>query len=203
MRPPSSALGLGERIPVGRSYSGLDCNRTIRQVTGSRCGVSLLTTQKPPTRLRRMAWPVVGVAVTVGAAFYIRAVDPSNGGYPFCPLKYVTGIDCPACGGLRCVYSLGNGDIGAALDQNLLAVIVLPMIALWAVFALLARWRGDDEFPPASGGSSASSTALASSAAVNRAAALRMFMIAMIAFTIVFTVLRNIPGVGYLPSGIG
>lgn len=185
---------------MGRGYPGIDRNGKIRQIAGSRCAVSVVTSQKPPTRLRRMAWPVAASALTVGAAFYIRAVDPNNGGYPFCPLKYVTGIDCPACGGLRCVHALMNGDIGAAMDQNLLAVFVLPLIAIWAVFALVAKWRGDE---PGEVGSSADTTPPAGAAAVNRAAAMRVLIIALIAFAVVFTVVRNIPGVGFLPSGIG
>lgn len=162
--------------------------------------MSVMTTEKtqePQTRARRMAWPVIGAAVTVGAAFYIRAVDPNNGGYPYCPLKFVTGIDCPACGGLRCVHALMNGDITTAMDQNLLAVFVLPMIAIWAVFALRAKWLGDDQPVPAPVDGDADT------GAASRAAALRVFMIVMIVVTILFTILRNLPGVAFLPSGVG
>lgn len=168
--------------------------------------MSVTTTRKPPqqqTRLRRMAWPVAASAITVGAAFYIRAVDPNNGGYPFCPLKYVTGIDCPACGGLRCVHALMNGDIGTALDQNVLAVFVLPMIVIWAAFALASKWRGDDSNSPGVAPSSSDSATAIDTAAVSRATALRVLMVAMIVFTVVFTVARNIPGIPFLPSGIG
>lgn len=165
--------------------------------------MSALTTQKPPSRLRRMAWPVAGAAIAVGAAFYIRAVDPNNGGYPFCPLKYATGIDCPACGGLRCVYSLMNGDIGAAMDQNLLAVLVLPMVAIWAVFALVSLWRGEGESGSGSSTSAPTADGVATAASVNRAAAIRVLIVTMIVLTVIFTILRNIPGVGYFPSGIG
>jgi hypothetical protein len=145
-----------------------------------------------------MAWPVIGATLTVGAAFYIRAVDPNNGGYPFCPLKAVTGIDCPACGGLRCVHALMNGDIGTALDQNLLAVIALPLIVVWAVFALAARWRGDDLRPVRVG-----PDVDADGAAAVKANALRALWVGFIVVTVVFTVARNVPGVPFLPSGVG
>ena len=194
-------MGLGERTFVGSGYPGTDRDRKVRQAVGGGCSMSVLTTQKPPSRLRRMAWPVAGAAIAVGAAFYIRAVDPNNGGYPFCPLKYATGIDCPACGGLRCVYSLMNGDVGAAMDQNLLAVLVLPMVAIWAVFALVSLWRGDGESDPVR--STSNSADAAASASLNRAAAVRALIVTMIVFTVIFTILRNIPGVGYFPSGIG
>lgn len=167
--------------------------------------MSVLTAEKPhkqQTRLRRMAWPVIGAGITVGAAFYIRAVDPNNGGYPFCPLKYVTGIDCPACGGLRCVHALMSGDIGTAMDQNLLAVFVLPMIAVWAIFALRSKWRGGDQAQMIVGNAN-DGGAQATDAAATRAAVQRLFFISMIAITIVFTIARNIPGVPFLPSGVG
>ena len=191
-------MGLGERLVVGRGYPDTDCNRKTRQIVGGGCLVSVLTAQKPPTRMHRMVWPVIGATLTVGAAFYIRAVDPNNGGYPFCPLKAVTGIDCPACGGLRCVHALMNGDIGTALDQNLLAVIALPLIVVWAVFALAARWRGDDLRPVRVG-----PDVDADGAAAVKANALRALWVGFIVVTVVFTVARNVPGVPFLPSGVG
>ena len=87
--------------------------------------------QEVPTRFQRMLWPSIGVGVTLATTAYVRQVDPNQPGhYLPCPLKFVTGIDCPACGGLRCVHSLTNGDIVGALDHNALAVVVLPLIAV-------------------------------------------------------------------------
>ena len=166
-------MGLGERLVVGRGYPDTDCDRKTRQIVGGGCLVSVLTAQKPPTRMHRMVWPVIGATLTVGAAFYIRAVDPNNGGYPFCPLKAVTGIDCPACGGLRCVHALMNGDIGTALDQNLLRPV---------------RVGPDVD---------------ADGAAAVKANALRALWVGFIVVTVVFTVARNVPGVPFLPSGVG
>lgn len=164
--------------------------------------MSVLTAQKQkqPTRAQRMFWPVTATVATVGAAFYIRAVDPNNGGYPFCPLKALTGLDCPACGGLRCVHALMTGDIGTALDQNLIAVFVLPMIVVWAAFALAARWRGDDltDTVEVAGDRSGSVAALET-----KARALRLLWIVLISATIIFTIARNIPGVPFLHSGVG
>ena len=113
-------------------------------------------------------------------------------------LKAVTGLDCPACGGLRCVHALMNGDIGTALDQNLIAVVVLPMIVIWAAFALAARWRGDDAV-----GANSSADVDAQGNAALKANALRVLWVGLIVATIVFTVLRNVPGVPFLPSGVG
>ncbi|MBP7971440.1 MAG: DUF2752 domain-containing protein [Candidatus Nanopelagicales bacterium] len=99
--------------------------------------------QEVPTRFQRMLWPSIGVGVTLATTAYVRQVDPNQPGhYLPCPLKFVTGIDCPACGGLRCVHSLTNGDIVGALDHNALAVVVLPLIAVAVLFALRRRWIG-------------------------------------------------------------
>lgn len=151
------------------------------------------TTQTPTrSRARRLLLPVVGVGALVAATFYVRSVDPNVGGYPPCPLKAVTGIDCPGCGGLRCVHALANGDIMGALDQNLLAVVLLPLVVLWLVLLLRSRWEGD------------SAQVNASDATVARnAAAVRVILMGTIVAMIVFTVVRNIPGVPFLPSGIG
>jgi len=43
-----------------------------------------------------------------------------------CPTKALLDIDCPGCGGMRMVYSLLHGDIGAALRYNALSVIAWP-----------------------------------------------------------------------------
>ena len=52
--------------------------------------------------------------------------------YPQCPLKALTGIDCPGCGGLRATHALLHGDILGAADHNLLALILLPLMAVHA-----------------------------------------------------------------------
>lgn len=138
------------------------------------------------SRARRMAWPVTATVLTLGATAYIARVDPNQGGYPICPLKALTGLDCPACGGLRCVHALATGDIGAALDQNILAVIVLPIFAVLGMVWLYQRWTG------------VKPVRSAQTLAIQRGVLLSFF-----GAMIVFTVLRNIPGITYLPSGFG
>ena len=57
-------------------------------------------------------------------------------GFP-CPLKTLTGLDCPLCGATRATFALLRGDVAAAFDFNALYVIVLPVVvaalALWFV----------------------------------------------------------------------
>jgi hypothetical protein len=155
-----------------------------------------VTTRPAPTptpstrsRTRRLFWPVTGVVAALGGAAYVRLVDPNlSVGYPPCPLKVLTGLDCPGCGGLRCVHSLMEGNVGAALDQNLLAVILLPLVALWIGLLLVRKWRSDSGPPVRS----------------ERFLAIqRVATIVLIAVIAIFTIVRNIPGIGFLPSGLG
>ncbi len=87
-------------------------------------------------RLRGARLPAALLAGGVAACTYVAIVDPNGaGGYPACPLKVMTGIDCPGCGMTRAAFALMHGDLGRALDHNLVFVIALPFL-LWAV----ARW---------------------------------------------------------------
>jgi hypothetical protein len=59
------------------------------------------------------------------------------GSIPGCPVKALVGIDCPACGSVRCVEALASGQMGSALDQNLLTSLLLAVgtifLILWLV----------------------------------------------------------------------
>jgi Protein of unknown function (DUF2752) len=130
---------------------------------------------------RRLAGPGAA-ALTVGAATLLLAtVNPNQPGhYPMCPLKATTGLDCPGCGGLRCVHDLATGHPAQAANQNLLAFCLLPaVVGLWFVW-LFRRWRGDPRpvtVPPR---------------------ALLVLGIVAVAFAVV----RNLPFVPYLRSGL-
>jgi hypothetical protein len=92
-----------------------------------------------PRRSKRASQVIaVGATVALGAAcLYTFLVDPNNpsNAYPKCPLKALTDIDCPGCGGLRATNALLHGDIVGAADHNLLALILLPVMAF-----LFLRW---------------------------------------------------------------
>lgn len=85
----------------------------------------------------------VAAAVAAGSAIVVAA-DPTTPGGPLppCPTYALFGVLCPGCGGLRMAYSLLHGDVGAAVQYNALAlVVVLGAAVLWAGW-LRARWRG-------------------------------------------------------------
>jgi hypothetical protein len=75
----------------------------------------------------------------------LAVVNPADGP-PLCPFKAVTGLDCPGCGATRAAHQLFTGDLVAAVDLNVLAVLAFPFI-LWALFVSLTamlggpRWR--------------------------------------------------------------
>lgn len=106
------------------------------------------------TALARSWGPgAVGVAAAVGCAV-LALVDPNEPGrYPLCPFRLLTGLDCPGCGTLRAVHALTRGQLGTALDHNVVTVVLLPvLLAGW----LLWLWRARSGRPapalPASAG---------------------------------------------------
>lgn len=94
-----------------------------------------------PARWRGLpAWtPPVLVGVLGLAACVIVAVrDPNvSGSYGYCPSRALFGIDCPGCGLMRGTHALVTGDVGTALDNN---VLILPVLGV-LLYAYL-RWAG-------------------------------------------------------------
>lgn len=86
----------------------------------------------------------VGAAVGVLAAtLALRLRDPHvTGSWGFCPLRALTGLDCPFCGGLRAVNDLSHLRLSDAVHSNALLVGLLPvLVAGWAWWAWRS-WRG-------------------------------------------------------------
>ena len=136
-------------------------------------------------RARRLLAPLATLAGTAAAVGYLAAVDPNSPGhYPVCPLKALTGYDCPGCGMLRATHDLAHGNIAGALDHNVLMVALVPLAAvLWARWVRRA-WTGV--------------TPATTRAQFRRRNAL---MLAGLVLILVFGVVRNV--VPYLGSGIG
>lgn len=91
--------------------------------------------------------PPLGLAAAAGVAtLALHLRDPHvDGSWGQCPLNFVTGMDCPGCGGLRAVNDLTNLDLAAAASSNLLFVVSIPaLIVLWLVW-VRRSWRGQTE----------------------------------------------------------
>jgi Protein of unknown function (DUF2752) len=82
------------------------------------------------------AWlaPVALGLVALAGCAYLGAENPNDPGslLPRCPTKMLTGLDCPACGGLRCVRALTTGQWSAAVHANLFLLVLLPIaVVVW------------------------------------------------------------------------
>lgn len=142
---------------------------------------TLARTATPGSALARLAGPVASATVALSGVLLVAAVDPNQPGhYPLCPFRAFTGLDCPGCGSLRAVHALAHGDVVGAANDNLLAVLLLPIVVLgWAAWvrrSALGQPRGPRVVPAA-------------------------VVYALLVLVVVFWVVRNLPGVGFLPSG--
>jgi hypothetical protein len=95
------------------------------------------------TGRRRM----LALAGTVGclATAYTIGFNPHDASstFPLCPTKLMTGLDCPACGGLRLVHDAGHGDLSAMLHDNLLLLVLSPLLVLLLWRYARRTWRGE------------------------------------------------------------
>jgi hypothetical protein len=92
---------------------------------------------------------LVQSALVVGLA-YVGFLDPhrQNVLMPRCPTKLVTGLDCPACGGLRMVHDLLHGRLRAALRDNPFLLLMIPIVAVYLLVRGGPSSAKRDEVPP-------------------------------------------------------
>jgi hypothetical protein len=90
--------------------------------------------QTPPsTRLVAAASRTPYRAATLAGAALVAdvAFDPIHRHVPLCPFHAVTGWWCPLCGGLRAADSLAHLNVMAALHDNAVFLLALPIVAVW------------------------------------------------------------------------
>ncbi len=125
----------------------------------------------PPWRRRLLAGLLAGLAAGAAILFLF---DPAQCPiYPVCPFHRLTGLDCTGCGTLRALHQLTHGNLAAAWRFNPLAVALLPAgccLGLrelaWQVFG--KKWPGVVTRP--------------------------FFGWALVVITVVFGIVRNLPG---------
>lgn len=127
---------------------------------------------------RLLAAPFVTGALGAGAVLLLAVRDPHEAGaYGTCPFLALTGLPCAGCGGLRAVHDLTQGDLGAALTSNALAVVaVLLGTGLWLRWTV-RRAAGEDVPLVERGG---------------------RLVVAVTVVLVLFGVLRWLPGTGVL-----
>lgn len=113
-------------------------------------------------------------ALLASALGYVGLVDPHkpDSVFPLCPFRLLTGWNCPGCGGLRMVHDVLHGELAAALNDNAMLLVGIPLLAGWV---LLRGRRG--KWP----------MTLPAAATV---------MITLVAWTVV----RNLPGFPLVPT---
>jgi hypothetical protein len=128
-------------------------------------------------RCRRLL-TAAGAGVALGGALgYVTLVDPHRPSsvYPACPFRWLTGWNCPFCGGLRMTHDLLHGDLMAAIHDNVFALVGIPLLAAWM---LVRRARGKGAPPKAA-------------------------LLTVVVATIAWTVLRNLPAFPWYPTVLG
>ncbi len=128
--------------------------------------------------LKTAHYGIIGTgAVLAGSLAYIGLADPHRPGFlfPGCPFKMLTGLDCPACGGLRMTHDLLTGNVGAAVVDNVFLLVGLPVLFTW----LVVRWRRGQKLMPTAA------------------------IVTVVATAAIWTVVRNWPGFPLVPTFIG
>jgi hypothetical protein len=70
---------------------------------------------------------VFGAIVVTGAVLFF--FNPATSVfYPKCLFHEMTGLYCPGCGTTRALHCLLHGEIGAALHENALAILAIPLL---------------------------------------------------------------------------
>lgn len=91
---------------------------------------------------RRVGWILLAAGLAALCVIYF-CIDPMQCRWmPHCPLKMLTGLDCPGCGSQRAIHSLLHGDIRSALEANWLLIVLIPYLtAAFAAEILPGRLR--------------------------------------------------------------
>jgi hypothetical protein len=120
---------------------------------------------------------IVAGAATIGAGAVVYFFNPSTHGfYPVCLFHKLTGWNCPGCGGTRAAYALLHGNFSLALKDNAMFVGLFAAAVARGIWFAAKRVRRHPAgtFLPAA------------------------ILWAVLAITMVFTVLRNLPAFTFL-----
>lgn len=88
---------------------------------------------------------LAGLAILagLGGVLLVRFYNPAtNGFFPNCPLRELSGLNCPGCGLTRGFHALFHGDVVAALQLNLLLPLYLLFFGYLFVSLVLVVGRG-------------------------------------------------------------
>ena len=89
-----------------------------------------LASRISPWRFRIRLMLILAIAMSIPPAIAVLYHFPPDQYtfYPRCIFKLLTGLNCPGCGGTRCLHALVHGDLLQALAFNPLVVLALPYV---------------------------------------------------------------------------
>ncbi|MGV8978630.1 MAG: DUF2752 domain-containing protein [Cellulomonas sp.] len=129
------------------------------------------------TRIARLRAPLVVGGVVTLATTYVAVVDPHQPGhYLVCPIYLLTGQYCAGCGVLRATHDLAHGDLAGAWGMNPLWVVLVPLLVVAGLRWTVRSWRVP--------------TTVSAAGAARRVVWVPWVLLAT---TVAFTVLRNVP----------
>lgn len=73
---------------------------------------------------------VVGVVISLATILYFFVNPEVSVFMPKCPVKMLTGYDCPSCGAQRAVHAVLHGNFATAISYNPFFVISVPYFIL-------------------------------------------------------------------------
>ena len=80
----------------------------------------------------------LGIAVGAVILFFFNPASPASQGiFPQCPFRLITGWQCPGCGTTRACHQLLHGHLVAAFELNPLMILTLPFL----IYGLLGFTR--------------------------------------------------------------
>lgn len=100
--------------------------------------MSALRSDVTPRPARRLAY--------LGGFFFggigLSALYATTGIGLFCPLRALTGWQCPFCGGTRMGAALLHGEVAAAWAYNPAVLVAVVLLAVFGVLELVGRLGG-------------------------------------------------------------
>lgn len=88
-------------------------------------------------------WTIALIVIAIGSVLtLLYLVNPAERRYgPPCIFHTTTGLHCPGCGGTRAAHALLHGDVRQAAAWNVLALVVVPVLAGYGIYYLVALIR--------------------------------------------------------------
>lgn len=124
-------------------------------------------------RMARAAAVLLGLALLLALFVFVL--------HPPCLILKCTGFFCAGCGGQRMVFDLLRGDFSGAFRHNPFLFFALPLAGVYCVWEA-ARYI--EKKPP-----------------LYKRKGILLIAVAVSVLAVLFTVLRNLPGFGFLGPG--